>query len=209
MPINTERGSLSVIGTGLVQTKADLALLTVGVTTESKSVKEAQDQNSEISKNLLRSLSDYGVPKENIYTENLSIIRNYDYTNNVLISYKVTNTITIIVNDFSKLNDIYSLAVENGANDNINLNFTLSNPKYFYNQALKQASQDALNKANLLSKSFGVKYNPIPCKIHENSSSLYSITYASPATYTSSPAIPSGLVKITAEIEVVFATYPF
>lgn len=209
MPMSTPSGSMSIIGTGIIETKADLAILSIGITTESKSLEEAQEQNDKIYNNILTSVIDYGIPKENISTNDISVTRNYDYSNNTFLSYKVSHIISITTTDFSKLNDLYSLAIENGANDNITVNFTLANPHYYYNKALKKASQDAINKASLLAKNFNVKYNNIPYKIHENSSSLYSVTYPVSGSYSYSPDIAPGLIKVTSEIEATFATYAY
>lgn len=209
MPIPSPNGSLSVIGTGLIETKPDTAVITMGVTTENKSLEVAQDQNDKIFNNIMSSLIDYGVPKENISTKDISVTRNYDYNTNTLLSYKVSHVLSINLNDFSKINDIYSLGIENGANDNISVTFTLSNPSFYYNKALKKASQDAVNKASLLAKNFNVKYNSIPYKINEKSSSLYSITYPMAGSYAYSPNITPGLIKVTSEIEATFATYGY
>ena len=209
MPANSQTGSMSVIGTGTIETQADLAVLSIGVTTENKSLEEAQEQNDKAYNNILTSLLDYGIPKENISTNDISVTRNYDYSNNTFLSYMVSHVITVTTNDFAKLNDIYSLAIENGANDNITVNFKLSNPQFYYNKALKKATQDSINKASLLAKSFNVKYNSIPYKIHENSSSLYSVTYPTPGNYAYSPEIAPGIIKVSSEIEAAFATYVY
>lgn len=209
LPSPIPSGSISVIGTGTIETKPDIAILTMGVTTDNKSLEEAQNQNDKYFNNILVSLVDYGISKENISTKDISVTRNYDYNTNTFLSYKVSHILSITINDFSKLDDIYSLGIENGANDNITVNFTLSNPNLYYNKALKKASQDAVNKASLLAKSFNVKYNNIPYKVHENSSSLYSITYPTSLSYSYTPNITPGLIKITSEVEATFATYAY
>ncbi len=204
----TDKGSLSVHGTSYLEVNSDRARLNVRISTENKILEEAEDLNKKTYNNLLTSLYDYGITKENIHSEDISVIRNYDYSNYTLISYKVTQLISILIDDFNKLGEVYSLVIENGANDDINVDFILSNPSHYYNKALFKASQDALNKANILAKSFGVKYNPIPYKITELSSPLYSITYSSSSVNYYQNMAP-GLVKITAEIEAIFLTHPF
>ncbi|WP_042275472.1 SIMPL domain-containing protein [[Clostridium] dakarense] len=202
----TNKGYLSVNGNGYIEVNADIAKLNTRVTSENKSLEEAQEQNSKIVNILLTSLYDYGIPKENIHTEDISVTRNYDYTNNVLISYKVSQLISILINDLSKLKDVYELVIENGANDDISVDFMLSNPSYYYSKALKKASQDAINKASLLAKNFSLKYNPIPSKVTEVSSSLQPITYSSSSNFQD---LAPGLVKIRAEVKAVFTTFPF
>ena len=158
MAMQVDKGSLSVIGTSSIQVPTDLALLNLSITTENTSLEEASDENARISKNILISLTDFGISKDDIDNQDVFVTKNYDNTNNTVSSYTVTNTIVIKVKDFSKLREIYSLAVENGANGNMNINFILSNPSYYYNKAVKRASQDALSKASLLAKNFGFNY---------------------------------------------------
>ncbi|MEG1310394.1 MAG: SIMPL domain-containing protein [Romboutsia sp.] len=203
----TDKGTLSVNGVSYIEVNADTVRLNVKITTESKSLEEAQNKNKTISNNLLTSLLDFGISKENIHSEDMSVFRNYDYTNNALISYNVTQLVTILISDLSKLKDVYELVIENGANDDINIDFILSNPYYYYSKALKKASQDAINKAAIIAKNFSLKYNPIPANVNEVSSLLYSITYSSSNNY--SPDVSPGLVKVTAEIDAVFTTYPY
>lgn len=209
MYIPTDKGSLSVNGVCNLEVESDLIRLNLGITSDSKSVEEAKDRNLQILENLTTSLIDYGIPKEDINTKDILVNRNYIGSDNQNLSFTVTNLITVIIHDISKLRDIYSLAIENGANDSISVDFLLSNPTYYYNKALKKASIDALNKASLLASSFNIKFNPAPRKIIEKSSSLYSVTYSTSKLYSSAQQnLSSGLVKITAEIEAIFSTIP-
>lgn len=208
MYMPTDKGSLSVHGTGYIEVNSDMARLKVKISTDNISLEEAQDKNKEITDRVLMSLEDYGIAEENIHSENLSVSKNYNLSNNTFLSYKVTNVISVLLDDFNKLGDVYSLIIENGANDEINVDFVLSNPTQYYNRALKKATQDALNKAGLLAKSFNVKYNPIPNKITELSSPVYAITYSSSSNSYYEDIAP-GVVKIIAEVEAVFSTFPF
>ena len=175
MYIPTDKGSLSVNGVGYLEIESDLIRLNLGITSDSKSAEEAKDKNLQTLESLITSLTDYGIPKEDINTKDISVTRNYIGCDNQQLSFIVTNLITVMIHDVSKLKDIYSLAIENGANDNINVDFLLSNSTYYYSKALKKASKDALNKAALLASSFNIKFNPAPFKIIEKSSSLFSI----------------------------------
>ena len=207
MYIPTDKGSLSVNGVGYLEVESDLIRLNLGITSDSKSAEEAKDKNLEILERLISSLIDFGIPKEDINTKDILVNRNYIGCDNQQLSFIVTNLITVMIHDISKLKDIYSLAIENVANDNISVDFLLSNPGYYYSKALKKASKDALNKASLLANSFTIKFNPAPHKIIEKSSSLYSIAYSSSKSFSSTQQnLSSGLVKITAEIEAIFTT---
>ncbi len=207
MYIPTDKGSLSVEGVGYLEVESDLIRLNLGITSNNESAKEAKDKNLQILENLITSLIDYGIPKEDINTKDILVSKNYIGCDNQQASFIVTNLVTVMIHDISKLKDIYSLAIENGANDNISVDFLLSNPGYYYSKALKKASKDALNKATLLASSFNIRFNPSPFKVIEKSSSLYSIAYSTSKSYASSQQdLSSGIVKITAEIEAIFTT---
>lgn len=210
MYISTNKNSLSVNGIGYLEIESDLIRLNLGITSNSESAKQAKDKNLQTLENLITSLTDYGIPKEDINTKDILVNKNYIECDNQQSSFTVTNLVTVMIHEISKLKDIYSLAIENGANDNISVDFLLSNPSYYYSKALKKASKDALNKATLLASSFNIKFNPAPSKIIEKSSSLYSISYSTSKSYASSQQdLSSGIVKITAEIEAIFSTISY
>ncbi|MCQ4699328.1 SIMPL domain-containing protein, partial [Paeniclostridium sordellii] len=97
------------------------------------------------------------IPRENINADDVVIKRIRDNAINQVIGYEITTNITIEVEDIKNLGDIYSLAIENGANSEVNISFTLSNVNHHYKKALLKATQDALNKGNLLSKSLNIR----------------------------------------------------
>lgn len=204
-----EKGQLSVNGFGSVSTKPDLAILTVGVTTANKDIQIAQNTNSKNVNLVIDSISDFGVSKEDINADSVSIRRIYDNTTNDFKGYEITTLIRIEVSDLSKLGDIYSLAIQNNANSDVNISFTISDVKSYYNKALISATKDALNKASLLAKSLGIKLKPLPESIYENSSAQYSIVPKNNAnyTYSSSPDISSGDLEVTAQVSMIFNTY--
>lgn len=201
-----EKGQLSVNGVGVVKVKADLAILTVGVTTSNKDVQVAQVENSNTVNNIILSLSDFGIEREKINADDVNINKRYDNVTNELIAYEITTTIRIEVSDLENLGDIYTLAIENGANSNIDLSFTISNVSNHYNAALLKATQDALNKSSLLAKSLSIKLRPLPENISENSISQYSISQKN-VSYSGSPNLSSGDLEVTAQVNIIFNTY--
>lgn len=201
-----EKGQLSVNGVGIVKVKSDLAILKVGVTTSNEDVQVAQVENTNTVNAVITSLTDYKIPRENINADDVVIKRIRDNPTNQVIGYEITTNITIEVEDIKSLGDIYSLAIENGANSEVNISFTLSNVNHHYKKALLKATQDALNKGNLLSKSLNIRLKPLPESISENSTSIYSVSQKNIA-YSSSPFLSSGDLEVKAQVGIVFNTY--
>lgn len=206
---NDSSGIFTISGTSTIEVRADVVLISAKISTRDSSLEIAQDKNNEISSTIIKSLIDSGIAQDNIYDKDISVSKHYDSGDDDLSYYEFNHVIAITTKDFSKLHDIYSLLIENGANDNINLTFMLSNPSNYYSSALRRASQDALNKIAYLASSFNLKYSPSPVKVREISSPLYSITYYSPTSYGYIPDIAPGQARITAEIEASFKTYPY
>ncbi|CEO09298.1 periplasmic immunogenic protein [[Clostridium] sordellii] len=201
-----EKGQLSVNGVGIVKVKSDLAILKVGVTTSNEDVQVAQVENTNTVNAVITSLTDYKIPRENINADDVVIKRIRDNATNQVIGYEITTNITIEVEDIKNLGDIYSLAIENGANSEVNISFTLSNVNHHYKKALLKATQDALNKGNLLSKSLNIRLKPLPESISENSTSIYSVSQKNIA-YSSSPFLSSGDLEVKAQVGIVFNTF--
>ncbi|WP_270505245.1 SIMPL domain-containing protein [Paraclostridium sordellii] len=201
-----EKGQLSVNGVGIVKVKSDLAILKVGVTTSNEDVQVAQVENTNTVNAVITSLTDYKIPRENINADDVVIKRIRDNATNQVIGYEITTNITIEVEDIKNLGDIYSLAIENGANSEVNISFTLSNVNHHYKKALLKATQDALNKGNLLAKSLNIRLKPLPESISENSTSIYSVSQKNIA-YSSSPFLSSGDLEVKAQVGIVFNTY--
>ncbi|MBW4861267.1 MAG: SIMPL domain-containing protein [Paeniclostridium sp.] len=201
-----EKGQLSVNGVGIVKVKSDLAILKVGVTTSNEDVQVAQVENTNTVNAVITSLTDYKIPRENINADDVVIKRIRDNATNQVIGYEITTNITIEVENIKNLGDIYSLAIENGANSEVNISFTLSNINHHYKKALLKATQDALNKGNLLAKSLNIRLKPLPESISENSTSIYSVSQKNIA-YSSSPFLSSGDLEVKAQVGIVFNTY--
>ena len=93
MYIPTDKGSLSVNGVGYLEIESDLIRLNLGITSDSKSAEEAKDKNLQTLESLITSLTDYGIPKEDINTKDISVTRNYIGCDNQQLSFIVTNLI--------------------------------------------------------------------------------------------------------------------
>ena len=99
MYIPTDKGSLSVNGVGYLEIESDLIRLNLGITSDSKSAEEAKDKNLQTLESLITSLTDYGIPKEDINTKDISVTRNYIGCDNKQVSFIVTNLITVMIYD--------------------------------------------------------------------------------------------------------------
>ncbi len=162
---------LKVSGEGTISVSPNQAKITVGAMTEQESLQQAQQENTKIISDVINALTNLGIPHENIQTITYRIDPLYDYKDGrqIFRGYRVTHQLQIKIEDVDHVGQIVDLAVSQGANTISNIQFTVAQPEFHYNEALKTALNDAYMKAYTLTTQLNVNLNPIPIKIDEYS----------------------------------------
>jgi len=160
---------LKVTGEGSISVAPDRAVVTLGAITENQNLQVAQSQNTRIISNVIDSLLQLGIPKDNIKTAEYRIDIQYDYQEGKQIfrGYRVTHLLQITIDQIELTGRVVDTAVNNGANSVSNIQFTLKNPEIYYNQALSLAVKDSVLKAMTIAKTLGVRLNKIPIQVQE------------------------------------------
>ncbi|OIJ15544.1 hypothetical protein BKP35_00690 [Anaerobacillus arseniciselenatis] len=195
---------LKVSGEGTISVSPNQAKIKVGVMTEHESLQQAQQENTKIISDVINALINLGVPNENIQTVTYRIEPLYDYENGrqIFRGYRVTHQLQIKIEDVDLVGQIVDLAVSQGANTISNIQFTVSQPEFHYNEALRIALNDAYMKAYTLTTQLNVNLNPIPIKLDE-----YSQISSPPVPFTQTfmaqaeaTPIQPGEIKISATV---------
>jgi uncharacterized protein len=212
MHSNCDEGTMSTNGIGIIQVNPDIAILNLGVTTESMDVKVAQSENNEIINNILSDLYNIGIDKEDVQTVDISIRKAYDYEDGrqIFRGYEVVHILKIIVRDISLVGEAYTIAIENGANSDVDITFTASNIEKYYDRALALAVRDAVNKGKLMANTLGVRLKKVPKEISEVvlSQTPPPRPYVLAATKeVGTTPISEGTLEVRAEVNAVFCTY--
>jgi uncharacterized protein len=156
--------SISVTGTGMVESAPDMATLMIGVTTQGTSAAEALAENSKATEAVIARLTASGVEARDMQTSNLSINPNwtgYDSSTPTISGYVASNMLTVRVRALETTGAILDAAVADGANTLNGMTFGLADPEPAYNEARKEAVADARAKAELLAEAAGVKLGPV------------------------------------------------
>jgi len=196
---NTGNYKMNINGKGNVMVDPDIATVSLGVTTENKELKAAQQENAVKSTQVLNSLTNNGIEQKDIKTEAYTINPEYDYIEGkqVFRGYKVTHTFKVTIKNLKKVGEIIDSAVASGANMVNNINFTISNPSIYYRKALNLAIDDAVRKAKSLEEGLEITINRIPISIIEEGQSPTPIAekalYSAPAAVT---PIKEGQIEI-------------
>jgi uncharacterized protein YggE len=156
--------SISVTGTGMVESAPDMATLMIGVTTQGTSAAEALAENSKATEAVIARLTASGVEARDMQTSNLSINPNwtgYDSSTPTISGYVASNMLTVRVRALETTGAILDAAVADGANTLNGMTFGLADPEPAYNESRKEAVADARAKAELLAEAAGVKLGPV------------------------------------------------
>jgi uncharacterized protein len=174
--LKSNTSMIEVEGSGTIKVKPNIVIIKVGVITENKSAKTAQLQNSEKANRLLEALVNSGVKKDDIETIAYTVLPVYEYheKERVLKGYEVQHLFAVTVRNLEQTGSIYDVAFENDANVAGSPVFQIEPKEQYEWQALKKAVSDAVPKAQIAVQTVGAVIHPVPLKITELSTSIYS-----------------------------------
>jgi hypothetical protein len=194
---------ITVSGQGTIYAKPDVALVSLGVTTQAANVADVTKSNTEKMNAVIDAVKALKIDEKDIQTTNYSLTPVYEntvtpvysvpmmYPNDVASSggttirtgttlkgYKLEQDIQVKIRDFTVINNVLSKATASGANLVGNLQFTIDNPEQFKEQARAKAIAQAKANAQNLSKESGVNLGKL-INVYENYS--YPMAYSSNA----------------------------
>ncbi len=160
---------LSVSGQGEVRAIPNQAQLSAGVVTEGKTAAAALAANSRAMNDVFAAIRKLGVPERSIRTSNFTVSPQYaPYRNNGgddsaqrIIDYQVSNEVTVILDDVSKVGPALDALVSSGANQANSISFGIRDEKPLLEQARANAVKDATARAQTLAHAAGVTLGPI------------------------------------------------
>lgn len=162
--------TITVSDSSEVYAKPDLALTTLSVITEAKTVGEAMSENSQKMNAVIAFIKGQGVEDKDLKTTNFNISSRYEWYQEttcfyppcpsgerVLVGYEVTQSLQVKIRDMAKIGDILEGATEKGANQAGDLYFTIDKEEELKAQARKEAIEKTKAKAKELAGQLGVK----------------------------------------------------
>ena len=160
---------ITVTGKGEVYAKPDLALVDFSVVTEKKTVIEAMAENTQKMNSIIDSIKKQGVEEKDLKTTTFNIFPRYEWLEKeacfppcptgrrVLVGYEITQSLEAKIRDLAKIGDIIQGAIDAGANQVGDLQFTIDKQDELQKQARGQAIEKAKAKAKEMAKQLGVK----------------------------------------------------
>ena len=165
----TSNSTLYVVGNAQTMVKPDKVILSLSVETTNTTANEALTANSKAMNNALDALKAAGVKENETSTSFFNISPNYNVTDEDedlppietrdIISYTVTNSITVDSYSLLNVSQWIDTAVQAGVNDVSSISFSLSDEKseLIKNDLLKQAVANTKSKADIAASALGLK----------------------------------------------------
>ena len=202
-----QRRVMTVTGIGNLSVAPDTVQIQLEVSTENKELNQAQQENAYVMNQVIESLLELGIGRENIKTISYNIIPQYDYIEGKQLfrGYEVTNAITVKITNIEQVGNVIDVAVQNGVNRVSNIHFTVENEELEYQKALSLALKNALAKAQTMAETMQLQLDPTPIKIVEElrGEPVVFRIFAAKEMSVSTPIEP-GQITITATVKVQF-----
>ena len=207
----TQTPVINVNGTGKISVDPDRARFTVGVSSDAKTARLAQQENSKQVSKIINALVAQGVAKTDIQTQNFNIYPNYaqskDGSQGEVIGFRVNMDLTVNVKNITKTGSYLDTAIAAGANQANGISFYKEETPALKQILLKNAYKDAKVKGVALAEAAGVKIAGIAA-ITEGSIStpiVYNQAYGGAMkTMDASVPVEPGQIELSANIQVVY-----
>lgn len=213
--VEASKRSLYVAGQGKINVEPDIAYITLGVVTEDKDAKAAQQKNAQSMSSVVELVKSAGISQQDIKTTGYSINPKYNYSKDTgessIVGYTVSNSVQVTIRDISKTGDVIDVAASSGANLSRGISFGLSDYEKHYNEALKKAVEIAKNRAYTIADTLDIELKA-PMSISENggfapSYNTYRGSYAvmdmaAGEAYTT--PVEAGTIEVTASVNITY-----
>jgi uncharacterized protein len=201
-----------VTGDSIVQAQPDTAILSISVVSQAKRALDAQQDNANKSDAVVRALKSAAGAGAEIKTSGYSLQPQRVYKEGVppaITGYEARNSVTVILSDLTKVGAVIDAASQAGANDVGSISFTLRKDRPAKDQALADATREAVNKAQIIAQALGGRVVRVvevqeegvqrPRPIYEATAGLQSMR----AGIAASTPIEVGTLDITSRVQLI------
>ncbi len=151
--------TLSVTGEGKVTVAPDIAFIFMSVVTRDANLSTAWDANNATTQAVIAALQAQGIQPADMQSNlNVSQQEKFDATGQPtgVITYIVTNTLTVTDRDLGKIGQVLGAAQAAGVNSIAGITFGLEDPTSAVSQARALAVANARSRADEIAKAMGV-----------------------------------------------------
>ena len=210
---STQQEGIWVSGKGEVSVVPDIVSLRLGIEAQETSVAEAQTKAAEAMNKVMAALTESGIDEKDIQTQYFSIQQvtkwNRETEEQIIIGYRVTNTVTAKIRDTDKAGSIIDAVAKAGGDlTRINgISFSVDDPSAYYEEAREKAMDEAEAKAKQLARLGGVTLGK-PTYISEGAPPIVyprAVYEVAPAQAPAETPISPGEMEISLTVQVTYA----
>ncbi|MDQ2936299.1 MAG: SIMPL domain-containing protein [Acidobacteriota bacterium] len=198
-----------VTGDSIVQAQPDTAILTVSVVTQARRALDAQQENANKSDEVVRALRNAAGAGAEIKTSGYSLQPQRVYKEGqppTITGYEARNSVTVTLSDLTKVGPVIDATAQAGANDVAGISFTLRKDRPARDQALAEATREALSKAQVIAQALGGRVVRI-VEVQEEGVDRPRPMYDSMQTMRAGVAAPTpievGTLDITSRVQLI------
>jgi uncharacterized protein YggE len=188
----------------------DVATISAGVVTQAADANAAMRDNATRMDKVMQAIQAAGIPARDIQTAGVNLNPQYRYVENqnpVITGYQASNTVNLKVRDISRLGKVLDALVASGANQVNGPSFEIDEPGPVYDEARREALQQAQARAAMYAKTLGMRVRRI-VSISEGGGyrppGPVPMMAMSRAKAESDTAISPGETSLSANLDVVF-----
>lgn len=154
---------LSVNGNGEVAVEPDEATVRLGITRQSPSAREAQEQANEVAQEIFNAITALGVAKDQIQTSTLTLYPVYAphrperAEEPRIVAYRASNVISVRLEKLTLVGPVIDAGLQAGANQLEGVQFGLKNDLEARKQALTSAVAEARQKAETMAGALNLR----------------------------------------------------
>jgi len=158
------RPTVEATGEGEVSLPPDLAMLSLGVTTDAPTAKEALENNARAMTAVVAALAQAGFAAPDVATRAVSLTPLMDHRQGAepkIVAYRANNTVQVKTKDPASIGRALDAGVGAGEKVSGGIAFTLADSRPAETQALKLATQDAQRRATAMAEALGMRLGRI------------------------------------------------
>lgn len=199
---------ITTSGSASVSVVPDRVTWTFSVQATADTAKAAQDQAAAKAQSVIDALRDAGVSADDLETQSVSLNPNYDYNGQPpyrLINYTAATSL-VVETGLDGASELADIAVRAGADQFYGPSLTVADSERYYREALKQAYQQARERAAAIADAAGVELGK-PVSLSASDYSQPPVMFEAKAAAADQSGIPiaPGQSEITASVSATFA----
>jgi uncharacterized protein len=143
-----------------VKKAPDIATISAGVVTTSRTAKAAMEDNARRMSSAFAALKAAGVADRDMQTSGVNLAPQYVYEANQrprITGYQATNRVTVRLRNLTAIGQVLDALVAQGVNEINGPTFGLDNPETELDKAREEAMTKAMSRANLYARASGMR----------------------------------------------------